>query len=446
MSKKITAAICAAVMALCAAVPAYAEAADASVKGDINGDTEVNVTDVTKLAAHVKSIRALQGAEIERADLNGDGDVNVTDLTMLAAHVKGIRSLDGKYIYDTKAEKVLAEMTLHQKICQMFLVTPESLTGYGQVTQADSVLDKGLENYPVSGIILFDYNLVSKDQTRGFISTGQQYNSKHSSVPLFFAVDEEGGTVARCAKKLGTTSFYNMYNYRYQGTQTAYNNAWTIANDIASLGFNLDFAPVADTWSNPNNTVIGWRAYSDNFSDAATLVASAVKGFNDGGVACTLKHWPGHGDTATDSHVGMACSYKTMEQLEKQEFLAFESGIEAGADMVMVGHITMTNIDNTPASISPVMVNDELRGKLGYDGVVVTDALGMGAVANYYDSATLAVKCVQAGDDLLLMPADLPLAVKGLEDAVANGTISEERIDKSVMRILSLKEKRGILK
>ncbi|WP_295156460.1 glycoside hydrolase family 3 N-terminal domain-containing protein [uncultured Ruminococcus sp.] len=451
MYKKISAVLCAAILAAQTFTVNAEDVAKKVSKGDLTGDGMINVTDISKLAAHVKGVKALDGDIKSAADLNGDGDINVTDISILAAHIKGIRTIDGKDStpipeYKTKAEEKLAEMTLHEKVCQMFIVTPDALAGEYPMTFADSYLDNSLSRYPVGGFIFFAENLTSESQTKAFINDTQAMSSKYSDIPLFFSVDEEGGTVARCAQKLGTTAFYNMYTYKDYGTQTAYKNAWTIANDLDSLGFNLDFAPVADTWSNYNNTVIGWRAYSDNFSQTAELISYAVKGFRDGGVACTLKHFPGHGDTEADSHLGMACSYKTISQLETQEYLAFESGIAAGADMVMVGHITMSNIDGLPASISPTMVNGELRGKLGYDGVVITDGLGMGAVANYYGSAELAVKCVQAGDDILLIPADLPSAVKGIEDAVKNGTLTEKRIDESVLRILSLKEKRGMLK
>ena len=138
-------------------------------------------------------------------------------------------------------------------------------------------------------------------------------------------------------------------------------------------------------------------------------------------------------------------SYKTVDELEKAEYLAFESGIAAGADMVMVGHITMVNIDNQPASLSKTIITDELRGKLGFDGVVVTDALAMGALANYYSSDEIAVAVLKAGGDLLLMPEDLDSAVKGIEKAVKNGDLTEKRIDESLERVLRLKKERGIL-
>ena len=346
---------------------------------------------------------------------------------------------------DARINELVANMTLHDKICQLFIVTPESLTGYSLVTESGLATLESLQKYPVGGLIYFSENLESKEQAKTMISATQESNSAVSDIPLFISVDEEGGVVARCAEKLGTTEFSPMYTYRAEGVDKAYSNAYTIAQDIASLGFNLDFAPVADTWSNPDNSVIGTRAYSDDFSETAALVASAVKGFSDGGVACTIKHFPGHGDTAEDSHIGMACSYKTIAELEKQEYLAFESGIAAGADMVMVGHITMVNVDNMPASLSKTFITDELRNKLGFDGVIITDALGMGALSNYYSSDEIAVEVVRAGGDILLMPADLSRAITGIENAVASGEITEQRINESVVRILELKKKRGIL-
>ena len=346
---------------------------------------------------------------------------------------------------DSGINDLIASMSLHEKVCQMFIVTPESLTGYDLVTQSGAATLDSLTQYPVGGLIYFAQNLETAEQTTDMITATQSSNSEVSDIPLFIAVDEEGGIVARCAEKLGTTDFDPMYNYRSEGKDTAYSNAYTIAQDISELGFNLDFAPVADTWSNPDNTVIGTRAYSDDFEETAELVASAVKGFRDGGVMCTVKHFPGHGDTAEDSHVGMACSYKTIDELEKEEYLAFESGIEAGADMVMVGHITMVNVDNMPASLSHTIITDELRNKLGFDGLIVTDSLAMGALANYYSSDEIAVQVIKAGGDILLMPTDLSAAVSGVENAVKSGDITEDRINESVARILKLKKDRGLL-
>ena len=340
---------------------------------------------------------------------------------------------------DQKVEETIAQMSLRDKVCQMFLVTPESLTGYSLCTSAGDATKEALNNYPVAGVIYFGANLEDRSQTEEMISNTKQYAEELNGLPFFIAVDEEGGDVARCADNLGTTVFDNMYSYRDEGTDKAYSNAYTIASDIRSIGFNLDFAPVADTWSNSANTVIGRRAYSDDFAETAELVAAAVKGFNDGGVICTLKHFPGHGDTSEDSHSGSAYATKSLAELQKEEFLAFKSGIDAGADMVMVGHITMTGVDGQPAVFSHTMVTEQLREKLGFEGVIITDALNMGAISNIYSSDEAAIKCIEAGIDLLLMPNDLETAVNGVLAAVENGTITEERINESVRRILKLK-------
>ncbi|MCR5104559.1 MAG: glycoside hydrolase family 3 [Eubacterium sp.] len=344
---------------------------------------------------------------------------------------------------DPSVESILSKMSLHDKVCQMFIVTPESLTGVDQVTEAGDATKESYKQNPVGGLVYFSQNLESTDQTKKMLSNMQHYANEISGFPIFLAVDEEGGTVARCEEKLGATQLNDMYNYKSEGTGTAYNNAATIAGYLKDYGFNLDFAPVADTWSNPSNTVIGKRAYSDDFNEASILVASAVKGFKDSGVACTLKHFPGHGDTMEDSHTSSATTSKTIDQMQNEEFLAFKSGIAEGADMVMVGHITVTSEDSEPATVSKKIVTDVLRNSLGYNGVVVTDALNMGAVSNTYSSSELSVKCVDAGVDIMLMPTDFKSAVSGLESAVESGQISESRIDESVRRILKVKMSMG---
>ena len=339
-----------------------------------------------------------------------------------------------------EVEAMISKMDLHQKVCQLFVVTPESLTGFSQVTEFGDTSKSSFDAYPVGGLAYFSQNIESEEQTKTMLANTQSYAKEKTGLPVILCVDEEGGGVARCADKLSSVPKLNpMFTYKDQGTQVAYDNAKTIATYLKGLGFNLDCAPVADTWSNASNTVIGKRAYSDNFSQTAELVGSAVKGYEENGMKSTLKHFPGHGDTATDSHTSTATTSKTLDQLSKEEYLAFQSGISSGCDVVMVGHITVTSVSNEPASVSKDIVTGELRNKLGFDGVVITDALNMGAVSNNYSSGELAVKCIQAGDDLLLMPSDFKAAVAAVEDAVKNGTISEDRIDESLRRILTLK-------
>ena len=351
----------------------------------------------------------------------------------------------GEKITIDPLDSIISKMTLREKVCQMIISTPEKLEETVKLPFSGDNQDKlklALENFPLGGLVYFANNLESVEQTKDMINSTKQIATDLSLPPLFFSVDEEGGKVARCATKLGTTKFSPMYEYRNDGTETAYNNAYTIAKDISSLGFNLDFAPVADTWSNKENTVIGTRAYSDDFTQTAELISAAVKGFQDGGVFCTLKHFPGHGDTIQDSHQETAYSNKTSEELASGEYLSFKSGIDADVDMIMMGHITLPSLDTLPSSLSYKIIQEELRGKLNYDGIVITDSLAMGAVSKMYTPDVLAVMAIKAGNDILLMPSDLEVAVNGIISAIENGEISEARIDESVKRILELKAER----
>ena len=339
-------------------------------------------------------------------------------------------------------DETLAGMTLHEKVCQMMFVTPEELTGEDGVTVAGDATRQALENYPVGGIVYFAKNLESQDQVKEMIDNSQKY----SSIGLFVATDEEGGVVNRLMDTVGTTYIGSMYYYKHDGDETAYENAYTIANDMSALGFNLDFAPVADVWSNPDNTVIGERAYSDDYAQAAELVGNAVKGFNDGGVMCTLKHFPGHGDTAEDSHYSSAYVHRTKEEIMADEMQPFRSGIEAGAEFVMVGHLIVPDIDEVPATLSYKIATGILRDELKFEGVAITDSFEMESIADNYSVDDAVVMSVKAGMDMILQPKDMASAVNSIEQAVADGELSEDRIDESVRRILTLKESRGLLK
>lgn len=338
-------------------------------------------------------------------------------------------------------DKTMAEMSFHDKVCQMMFVTPEGLTGTDDVMVAGDATKQALQAYPVGGIIYFANNFDNVDQTRDMISNTQSY----SKIGLFIATDEEGGRVNRIMDTLGTTYIGPMYDYKDDGPDAAFENAKTIASDMSALGFNLDFAPVADVWSNPDNTVIGDRAYSDDYAQAAELVGSAVKGFQDGGVICTLKHFPGHGDTAEDSHYSSAYVNRTKAQIMADEMQPFRTGIDAGAELVMVGHLIVPDIDELPSTLSYKIATEMLRGDMEFDGVAITDSMEMESIADNYGVADSAVMAVQAGMDMLLQPADLAAAVNAIVTAVQNGDITEPRIDESVRRILTLKAERGLL-
>lgn len=336
---------------------------------------------------------------------------------------------------------MIAEMTLREKVYQLFIVYPSSITGIRKVTQAGEKTREALENYPVGGLLYDKSNMVSQEQVRTMMETVQSY----ARIPLILTCDEEGGRVNRLMDTVGTTRVGPMYEYREEGPEGAERNAGTIAADLSACGFNMDLAPVADVWSNPDNTVIGDRAYSDDFEQAAELVAAAVRGFRENGVACTLKHFPGHGDTSGDSHNGSVYVYKTLEELRAQELIPFQAGIDAGADAVMMGHLIIADVEDEPALFSYRLVTELLREEMGFAGVVMSDSLQMKAMTKHYDSGEIAVKAVKAGVDVLLCPEDLEEAADALIAAVESDEITQERLEESVRRILTLKYKCGLL-
>lgn len=339
------------------------------------------------------------------------------------------------------AEETLKTMSLREKVYQMFVVMPSAVTNVKKVTSAGETTRMALEKYPVGGLMYDRSNMVSKEQVQTMLSKSQTY----VKIPMILTCDEEGGRVNRLMETVGTTWFGPMLDYQDKGPDTARSNARAIAEDMTALGFNMDLAPVADVWSNPRNTVIGDRAYSDRFDKAAELIPAAVQGFHDGGAACVLKHFPGHGDTSEDSHYGSVYVYKTLDEIRKEELLPFQAGIDAGADAVMMGHLILTDVEEVPALFSSRLVNDLLREEMGFQGVVMTDSLQMQAMVDHYGSAEIAVRAVKAGVDVLLCPLKLENAADALIEAVESGELPESRIDESVLRILRLKEANGIL-
>ena len=341
----------------------------------------------------------------------------------------------------SRSSEILDSMTLEEKIYQMCYVTPEQLTGAVPVTVAGEVTKKAIQSQPVGGIIYAADNLVSDYQIRSMLEN----TSAYSKIKPFFALAEEGGNNAPAAQKLGTASFNTMYSYRNDGAARAYEIGTSLARGMSSFGFNQNFAPVADVWTNMNNTMIAERAFSSDSNTAAAMVAEAVKGMQDNGVIATLKHFPGYGDTDGDANYGTAYTNKTLEQLRNCEFIPFRKGIEAGADFVMCGNINVPALENCPAAMSHKIVTELLKDELGFNGIVITDALNMDAVRRYYTSADAAVKCIEAGCDMLLCPDTFSEAVNAVISAVQNSTISESRINESVKKILDVKLKYGII-
>lgn len=340
-----------------------------------------------------------------------------------------------------KVGEMLAAMSTEEKVAQLFFVTPEELTGVDVVVQAGDTTKQCLSDYPVGGIIYFSQNIQSKDQLTAMIQASQSY----SKIPLFIGVDEEGGSlVARIAKSglFDVPTVDDMATIGASGDPSkAYNVGTTIGGYLSELGFNVDFAPDSDVLVNPDNAAIGIRSFGSDPNVDAQMVAQVVKGLQEKDVSATLKHFPGHGSTTTDSHNGAAIVDRSLEELQASEFIPFSAGIEQGADFVMVGHLEVPQVigDETPATLSSAIVTDQLRNALGFQKIIITDSLSMGAITEYYTPQQSAVDAILAGNDMLLMPIDFQASYQGVLDAVSNGTISEERLDESVTRILTVK-------
>lgn len=343
-----------------------------------------------------------------------------------------------------KARQLLADMSLEDKVAQLFVITPEALTGIEDVTAAGESTSRAYDACPVGGLVYFQNNLESEDQLRTMLTNMRQISTSRAGVPAFLSIDEEGGEVARIAnhESFSVENTGPMQEIGKSGDKTeAYAAGAAIGGYLKDYGFNLDYAPVADVAASEENSVIGNRSFGTDPQTVGEMTAEAVKGFKSQGMLTVLKHFPGHGSTTEDSHQEFAYNNKTEEELKSQDFVPFQSGIEAGADMVMVGHICVPTVtgDDTPSSLSTKVVTDILRGELGFKGLVITDALNMGAISGSYEAAEAAVRALEAGCDLLLMPEDFQAAYQGVLDGVNSGRITEERIDESVKRILEVK-------
>ena len=401
---------------------------------------------IIKAAVSLLLVISLTGCSLSGGDKKAE-NTKAPASTVKQAEVKTLSKEDAF----AKAAQYLKNMSVEQKVGQLFVVNLEQLDSskgsYYEWKKCSKKMKEAIKKNCIGGVIMFSRNIGKRKQTKKLIKEIQ----KAADIPAFVTVDEEGGEVARIAGNpdMKTTKYPSMEDVGKKKDADYVNNMGkTIGNDIKKLGFNVDFAPVADVLTNVDNTVIGNRAFSSDAGVAAQMVSSAVTGLQETGVSACLKHFPGHGDTAGDSHTGAAQTDRTKEEMEAEEFLPFQSGIEAGADMIMVGHITAPNLtdgDSLPASISEKIITGVLRNELGYQGIIITDAMNMGAITEYYKSDVAAIMALKAGADMVLMPENFEEAYQGVLDAVADGTVSEERIDDSLRRIYRVKLRSRVL-
>ncbi|WP_081669053.1 glycoside hydrolase family 3 protein [Butyrivibrio sp. VCB2001] len=340
-----------------------------------------------------------------------------------------------------EVEKILSEMTLEEKIYQMFVLNPEQLTGVGQVTSAGERTRNCLEKYPVGGILYFGPNIQDPEQTKNMLAVVRTYGMEIEGVPLFLCVDEEGGRIARIAGNPSFTVQKTKPVAQIADAAEAYEAGNVIGSYLSELGFNVDFAPVSDVLTNPDNVVIGDRSFGSDAEVVAEYSRKYLEGLHNNEVLGVYKHFPGHGATSGDTHTGFSGTDKTLDEMMEVELLPFSKAQSDGADMVMVSHISVPEIlgDNTPCSLSHYMITDVLRNMLGYEGLIITDAMNMSAITVNYTNEEAAVLAVNAGVDLILTPGDFKVYHAVILKKVRDGEISEERIDDSVRRIISKK-------
>ena len=352
---------------------------------------------------------------------------------------------------ESEVEEMLRKMTLREKVGQLFFVRPEALdpdihwenppTDLAplKLQEVNEKMKQQNKSYPVGGIILYDWNINDEAQLAKFLPQLKALNGK----PLI-CIDEEGGRVARLANNpnFHVKKYESMAAIGATGNPAnAYECGNTIGTYLKKYGFDIDFAPVADVNTNPDNIIIGKRAFSDDPAVAAPMVVNYLQGLKDAGIVGCIKHFPGHGDVKTDTHYGYAQTQKTWAEMLSCEMVTFRAGIDWGCQLVMTAHIGAPKVigSDIPSTMSSVMLQNKLRGELGYRNIIVTDALEMGAITKQYTNVDAVLGCLQAGVDIVLCPKEYAEVFDAVVKAVENGTISETRLNDSVRRILMLK-------
>lgn len=339
---------------------------------------------------------------------------------------------------------LIDSMTLKQKIAQLFIVDFYGMTDEYQIKDYTSTINSFLKNYQVGGVIYFAENIESREQLISMNSSFQ----KDLAIPLFISIDEEGGLVSRLGNAdIGVTHLPDASELGTKTSEEITQLAYDLGLEIKALGFNMDFAPVLDVNTNPDNPVIGNRSFGSDPKVVGQIGSAFADGLSQAGVISSGKHFPGHGDTATDSHLGITIINHDLDRLNSIELKPFKEAIKNDIPSIMMGHISAPEItgDNVPASLSPYMITELLRKDLGYEGLVLSDSLRMQAITDYYTPEEVGVMLLKAGGDLILIPDDFELTYNAILTAVKNGDISVSRINESLKRILQAKVEFGIL-
>ncbi len=349
-------------------------------------------------------------------------------------------------LLDRVAGAILSRMTLEERVGQLFMPALMSDSRGAPLTELDQATREMIATVQPGGVILFGANLRDPEQTRRLVEDLQEA----SPLPLLVAVDQEGGVVSRLSSssRMPATAIPSASRIGRTGSEElAYAIAGAMARELRSLGITMNFAPVADILTNPENPVIGSRAFGSDPHLVARMVAATVRGLQDNGVSAVIKHFPGHGDTREDTHYQSVVVEHDLERLRSLEFVPFRQGITAGAEGVMTAHISLPRVvgDDTPATFSREVLQGILREDLEYPGLIVTDSLVMKALDRFAHPDERPLRAFQAGADLLLYPASPERSFRRILRALEEGEISEEALNGAVRRILRVKLERGLL-
>ena len=338
---------------------------------------------------------------------------------------------------EVMVDETIAGMSLEDKVAGLFFITPEALTGTDIVIQAGETTREKLGEQPVGGLVYSSQNIRDESQLKEILQNTKSY----SKSAIFLGIEEEGGSRSPVAESGLVENTGKIADIGAAGDTSAAQNAGnTIGTYLAGYGFNVNLAPVADTAAE-GNTLIGDRAFGTDPALTASMVSAFVEGSKSTGVSTCLKYFPGMGDVTENAGEGMITSDKAIEAFTERDFPAYQSGISAGADFVMVSHLSLPNVtgDNTPSSLSGKMVTEILRQQLGFTGIIITDAMNVAAITEYYTADEAAVKALQAGADMIFMPEDYATAYTGVLEAVQSGSLTEEQINESLRRIFRVK-------
>lgn len=343
-----------------------------------------------------------------------------------------------------EAISVVAGMTLEQKVAQMFIVTPDGLTGTNGATVVGNTTKSVYAAYPVGGLIYEKDNFQTKEQTQAMLEAMESLSMDTIALPIFLGVEEEGGKASMVASKspIDVDNIDNMGEIGATAdTSAAYEAGQKIGNYLYDLGFNMNFAPVADVLSNSENSAMANRSFGNESAVVGSMVSGVLDGLAENNIIGVVKYFPGYGSTSGDGTEGAVSTEKMLDELMVSELVPFQQVIDAGTGFVMVGHVSVPNITGSeiPSSLSEYMITQVLRNDMGFTGIVITDAMNKKAITNSYESADAAVTAVAAGADIILMPEDFKEAYEGVIEAVESGVISEERINTSLVRIVKAK-------